>query len=143
VILLSTWVFEHLEMSTICLSMLLGLPHLQLAGCGVFIAFPSIIAVGQKASVSVDGHTGQSGPYLTCIVHCLVPWPRHPTVGVCSSRPLDPTHARLSSAHRTVRCYSPTAPSCRPLCTDCPVSHWTVWCTPDKYCSLSDAPPVH
>jgi hypothetical protein len=32
VILLSTWVFEHLEMSTICLGMLLGLPHLQMAG---------------------------------------------------------------------------------------------------------------
>jgi hypothetical protein len=24
--------FEHLEMSTICLGMLLGLPHLQMAG---------------------------------------------------------------------------------------------------------------
>ncbi len=32
VILFITWVFEHLEMSTICLGMLLGLPHLQMAG---------------------------------------------------------------------------------------------------------------
>jgi hypothetical protein len=32
VILLSTWVFEHLEMSTICLGVLLGLPHLQMSG---------------------------------------------------------------------------------------------------------------
>jgi hypothetical protein len=27
-------VFEHLEMSTICFGMLLGLPHLQMAGWG-------------------------------------------------------------------------------------------------------------
>jgi hypothetical protein len=39
-ILLSTWVFEHLEMSTICLGMLLGLPHLHMADWGIFIAFP-------------------------------------------------------------------------------------------------------
>jgi hypothetical protein len=32
VILLSTWVYEHMEMSTICLSMFLGLPHLEMAG---------------------------------------------------------------------------------------------------------------
>jgi hypothetical protein len=32
VILLSTWVFEHLEKSTICLGMLLGLPDLIMAG---------------------------------------------------------------------------------------------------------------
>jgi hypothetical protein len=34
VILLSTWVYEHLGMSTICLGMLLGLPHLGMAGWG-------------------------------------------------------------------------------------------------------------
>jgi hypothetical protein len=32
VILLSTWVYEHLKMSTICLDMLLGLPHLGMVG---------------------------------------------------------------------------------------------------------------
>jgi hypothetical protein len=32
VILLSTWVYEHLEMSILCLSMLFGLPHLEMAG---------------------------------------------------------------------------------------------------------------
>jgi hypothetical protein len=31
VILISTWVFEHLEMSITCVGMLLGLPHLQMA----------------------------------------------------------------------------------------------------------------
>jgi hypothetical protein len=34
VILLSTWVFENLEISTICLGMLLGLPYLEMAGWG-------------------------------------------------------------------------------------------------------------
>ena len=56
-ILLSTWVFEHMEMSTICLDMLLELPHLEMAGSGVFIASPTIIIVGQKQQLSVDGHT--------------------------------------------------------------------------------------
>jgi hypothetical protein len=32
VILLSTWVFEHLEMCITFLVMLLGLPHLQMPG---------------------------------------------------------------------------------------------------------------
>jgi hypothetical protein len=33
-ILLSTWVYEHLKMSILCLGMLLGLPHLEMAGWG-------------------------------------------------------------------------------------------------------------
>jgi hypothetical protein len=44
-------------MSTICLDMLLELPHLEMAGSGVFIASPTIIIVGQKQQLSVDGHT--------------------------------------------------------------------------------------
>jgi hypothetical protein len=94
VIILSTWVFEHLEMSTICLGMLLGLPHLKMARWGAFIASPTIIAVGQKQQLSVDGRTRQSGAHQTCTVHCPTPWPRQPTVGVYSSRPLDPTVAQ-------------------------------------------------
>jgi hypothetical protein len=98
---------------------------------GVFIAFPPIIVVGQEVVVSIDERTGQSGAHRTCTIHCPVPWPRQPTVGVCSNQPLDPTVARSSRAHWTVRCYSPRAPSYRPLCTDCLVSHQTVRCTPD------------
>jgi hypothetical protein len=30
-ILLRTWVYEHLEMSILCLGMLFGLPHLEMA----------------------------------------------------------------------------------------------------------------
>jgi hypothetical protein len=37
VILLSTWVYEHLEMSIQCLGMLLGLPHLQMAGWVMYL----------------------------------------------------------------------------------------------------------
>jgi hypothetical protein len=46
-------------MSTICLGMLLGLLHLEMVGWeeGVFIASPTIIVVGQKQQLSIDGHT--------------------------------------------------------------------------------------
>jgi hypothetical protein len=63
--------------------------------------------------------------------------PRQPTVGACSSRPLDPTVAVCPLAHRTVRC-TPDSPVLQPesaclwpLCADCPVPHRTVRCTPD------------
>jgi hypothetical protein len=46
-------------MSTICLGMLLGLPHLGMAGWGVFIAPNTKLAVGEKRVLL--RHTGQSG----------------------------------------------------------------------------------
>jgi hypothetical protein len=46
VILLSPWVFEHLEMSIACVGMLLGLPHLQMAGWRGINSPPTIIVVG-------------------------------------------------------------------------------------------------
>jgi hypothetical protein len=93
---------------------------------GVFIAFPLNYSRWTKATAFCQQ------AHRTCNVHCLVPWPRQSTVGVCISRPLDPIVVRLSSAHRTVRCYSPRVPSCRSLCADCPVSHRTIRCTPDR-----------
>jgi hypothetical protein len=72
--------------------------------------------------------------------HCTVDvrcTPRQPTVGACSSRPLDPTVAVCPLAHRTVRCtpdspvLQPESACLRPLCADCPVPHRTVRCTPD------------
>jgi hypothetical protein len=121
-------------MSILCLGMLLGLPHLQMAGWGggIYSLPPTIVAVGQKQQLSVDGRTGQSGAHRTSTIHCLVPWPRQLTIRVCSSRSLDLTVARLSSAHQTVWCYSRRAPRCGPLCTDCQVPHRTVSCTPNK-----------
>jgi hypothetical protein len=132
VILLSTWVFEHLEMTTICLGMLLGLPHLEMASWGVFIASPhncrhSIEAVAfsrrahQTARCTLNKQCSLSGAL-----------PRQPIVGVCSSHHWIRQLPRLSSAHRTVRCCSPRAPGSGPLYADCPVSHQTVRCTTDR-----------
>jgi hypothetical protein len=41
--------WEGLDMSTTCLDMLLGLPHLEMAGWVVFIGSNPHMAVGQKA----------------------------------------------------------------------------------------------
>jgi hypothetical protein len=49
-------------MSTICLGMLLGLPHLGMADWGVFIALNTKLAVGEK--LCSLRHTGQSGGAL-------------------------------------------------------------------------------
>jgi hypothetical protein len=56
------------------------------------------MSTGTPDSTVRTGHTLFS-------VRCL---PCQLTVGVSSSRPLDPL-PRLSGAHRTVRCYSPRA----------------------------------
>jgi hypothetical protein len=58
-------------MSTLCLGMFPGLPHLRMAGWGVFIAPNTKLAIGEKLLVSAAHRTvwwctGQ------CIVHCLV-----------------------------------------------------------------------
>ena len=96
----------------------------------VYIGPNSNIAVGQKAAAfcrrvhrTVRCTTG----HCTVDVRCT---PRQPTVGACSSRPLDPTVAVCpwrtgqSGAHRTVRCYSQRTPVCG-------LSAQTVRCTPD------------
>jgi hypothetical protein len=110
------------------------------------------LAVGQKAAAfcrrvhrTVRCTTGQP----LCSVRCT---PRQPTVGACSSRPLDPTvaicpvHTGQSGAdcpvhHRTDRCYSLRAPVCGLSAQTVRLSHRTVRCAPDRYCSLSGAPP--
>jgi hypothetical protein len=46
-------------MSTICLGMLLGLSHLEMASWGVFIAPNTKLAIGEK--LCSLRHTGQSG----------------------------------------------------------------------------------
>jgi hypothetical protein len=57
--------------------------------------------------------------HRTSTVHRLAPWPRQSTVGVCSSRPLDPTVARLSGAVARGRLVAgPSAQTVR-------------WCKPD------------
>jgi hypothetical protein len=123
--------------------MFLGHPHLEMAGCGVFIASPTIIVVGQKQQLSVDGRIGQSGAHRIRTVHCPVPC--HVSRSLRSVaidhwiRPL----SRLSDAHRTVWCYNLRAPV---------VVHstQTAWCTPDMllftvWCATSalDDCPLH
>jgi hypothetical protein len=109
VIPLSTWVYEHLEMSTICLDMLLELPHIQMPGWwGVYSLPHNSSRWTEKLMLLSSGTLGNP-----------MPWPRQPTVRVYSSRPLP----KQFDAHRTVRCHSPRAPICGPLCTDCLVSH--------------------
>ena len=73
--------------------------------------------------------------------HCTVDvrcTPRQPTVGACSSRPLDPTvavcpwHTGQSGADPPDRqVLQPESACLWPLCADCPVPHRTVRCTPD------------
>jgi hypothetical protein len=91
----------------------------------------SFLSAGTPDSPVRTGHT-------LFIVRCL---PRQPTVGVCSSRPLDPTITRLSGAHQTVWCYSPRAPVVGLSVQTVRVSHRTFRCTPNWYCSLSGVPP--
>jgi hypothetical protein len=57
-------------MSTICLGMLVGLPHLGMAGWGVFISPNTKLAIGEK--LCSRWYTGE------CTIHCLV----RPAVGL-------------------------------------------------------------
>jgi hypothetical protein len=71
-------------MSTICLSMLLGLPHLGMVGWGVFIAPNTKLAVREKSLLFVAHRTvrwciGQSG--TPCLVRLAVGLTPQVTVG--------------------------------------------------------------
>ena len=71
VILLSTWVYELLEMSTICLGMLLELQRLGMAGWGCIYSPQHKTSHWRKAMLSAAHRTVQ---WCTgqCIVHCPV-----------------------------------------------------------------------
>jgi hypothetical protein len=138
VILLSTWVFELLEICTICLDMLLGLSHLRMAGWGgIYSPNPQ---TSRWAHRTVRCTTGQA----LCSVRCT---PHQPTVGVCSSRPFDPTvtdcsvHTRQSGA--TAQGRLSTAPLRR--LSGCPTGQssahrtGTVHC-PVRHQALADSP---
>jgi hypothetical protein len=74
----------------------------------------------RKQQLSVDGHTVQSGANRTW--HCSLFGARHvnrPLGSVAVDHWIRPL-PRLSDAHRTIRCYSPRAPTCRPLYAGCP-----------------------
>jgi hypothetical protein len=128
VILLNSWVHEHLQN---VYNMSWSSHTLKCPVGGVFITSLTILAVGQKGDCSVVRCTGQSGARRTC----PMPWPRQPIVDVCSSRSLD-----LTVAH-TVRCYSLEIPCLRALCADSLVHTrqvlFNIWCATR---ALADCP---
>jgi hypothetical protein len=145
VILLSTWVYDHLEISTICLSMFLGLPHLKMAGWGVFIAFSPNYSRWTEATTFCRRTHRTVGACLTCTVHCPVPYHVNRLLRSATLirwiRQLShcPVHTEQFGAHQTVRCCIPRARICGALCADCPgvpsdsplhTGHalCTVWC---------------
>jgi hypothetical protein len=130
VILLSTWVYKHLEISITCVGMLLGLPHLEMAGWRGINSLPSIIAVGQKAGCFCHWmHQTVRCPGHICRplrVAAVDRW-------MIYCRPL----ARQFGAHRTVRCYSSRESVAGALCADCLVHTRHVRCTTR---ALADCP---
>jgi hypothetical protein len=66
---LSTW--KCLQYALVCC---LGSHTLKWPVERVFIASPTIIAVGEKQPLSVDGRTGQFGAHWTSTVYCPVPY---------------------------------------------------------------------
>jgi hypothetical protein len=123
-----------LGMSTICLGMSLGLPHLKMAGWGVFIAPNTNRAVGEKllfsaAHRTVRWCTGQRT--VACPVCLAVTLSEQVTVDA------------VGFSHRTDRWSSLRVPcgtsrwDAVPWCTgqsgvwapDSPVCHRTVWCS--------------
>jgi hypothetical protein len=119
-------------MSTICLGMFLGLPLLQMVGWGVFIASPHNYSCWTEAAAFCwrTHRTVRCIPDLHCSLSSALPC--QPTVWVCSSRPLDPT------VTQTIRCtpdspvLQPESARCGHLCAECPVSHRTVQCIPNR-----------
>jgi hypothetical protein len=79
--------------------------------------------------------------------HCAVSGAHHvsrPLASVAVDRwirPLPSVRCTPDSPVPTVRCYTPRAPVCGPSAQTVLLSHRTVRCTPDMYCSLSGAPP--
>jgi hypothetical protein len=103
VILLSTRVYEHLEMSTICLGMLLELPPLQMASWGYLKTSPrysrwtEIYCLLSTSAPDSLVHTGHA--LFTVWCHSHVSRPLGSIVVDRWIRPLP----RLSSAHQIVR----------------------------------------
>jgi hypothetical protein len=77
-------------MSIICLGMLLGIPHLEMASLRVFITSPHNYSHWTEAATFC--RRAHRIVRCTLDMHCSPSsaLPRQPTVGVCSCRPLDP-----------------------------------------------------
>jgi hypothetical protein len=126
-------------MCTICLGMLLGLPHLEMAGWGVFIAPNTKVAVGGKLLLStvtpdspvvhrtIQWCTGQRT--VPCPVRLAVGMSEQVTVGAQTF-----SHRTVRSSHRTVRWSSLRVPP--------GTSRWAVvpWCTGQSGVWAPDSP---
>jgi hypothetical protein len=119
-------------MSIICLGMSLGLPHLEMAGWGVFIAPNTNIAVGEKLLLSaahrtVRWCTGQRT--VACPVRLAVSLSEQVIVGVAGF-----PHRTVRSSHRTVRWSSLRVPP--------GTSRWAAvpWCTGQSGVWAPDSP---
>jgi hypothetical protein len=115
-------------MSTICLGMSLGLPHLEMSGWGVFIAPNTNRAIGEKLMLSaahrtVRWCTGQ------CTAHSSLS--EQVTVGAACF-----PHRTVQSSHRTVRWSSLRVPP--------GTSRWAAvpWCTGQSGVWAPDSPQV-
>jgi hypothetical protein len=86
-------------MSTICLGMLLGLPHLRMAGWGVFIAPNTIVAVGEKLLLSAAHRT-----IRWCTGQRTVAFPVRLAVALLGTLLEQVTVGAVGFPHRTVRC---------------------------------------
>jgi hypothetical protein len=122
-------------MSTICLGMSLGLPHLEMAGWAVFIAPNTNRAVGEKlllyaAHRTVRWCTGQRT--VACPVRLAVTLSRQVTVGVAGF-----SHWTFRTSHRIVRWSSLRVPP--------GTSRWAavLWCTGQSGVWAPDSPVCH
>jgi hypothetical protein len=103
--------WEGLDMSTICLDMLLGLPHLEMAGCGgIYSHQPSCSRWGRLLTM---GAPDSPVRHRTSTVPCPVPRHVSQPLGLGAGRPLEALSSRGTTKFGAA---------------------------PDKYCSLSSAP---
>jgi hypothetical protein len=114
VILLSTWVFELLEMCTICLGMLLGLSHLRMAGWGgIYSPNPQTSRWTERSSFLSSG-----APDRNCAVSGVHHVSR-PLASVAVDRWIRPLPTVWCTPDSPV--LHPEGVCLRPLCADCPV----------------------
>jgi hypothetical protein len=130
-----------LGLSTICLGMSLGLPHLEMAGWGVFIAPNTNRAVGEKLLLSAAHRTVRwciEQRTVACPVRLAVALSEQVTVGAAGF-----PHRTVRSSQRIVRWSCLRVPlgtsrwAAVPRCTgqsgvwapDSPVCHQTVRCS--------------
>jgi hypothetical protein len=136
--------------------MLLGLPHLEVAGWGgIYSHHPK---TSRLVGLSVAWCTGQSGAHRTCLVR----QPRHPTVRVPTVGALTSGPAWMSGGAPDMYCRVSGVPSHACLTSArsgahlmrlqvtvgaevvvAPLSHRTVRCTPDSPVNYSGAAEVN